>query len=84
MARTFGVTTDCNGCRYWSEMMAQSIGGGPITAMCLNSKSEFYGEYKIGRGSCSVWASGEFGAIDEPGQDETIYQEKYKEDQCQP
>ena len=26
MSRTYGETKDCRGCRFWSEMVAQSIG----------------------------------------------------------
>ena len=33
--RTYGETRNCAGCRFWSEMLAQAIGGGPVTAMCL-------------------------------------------------
>ena len=27
---------NCGGCRYWSEMIAQSIGGREVEAMCLS------------------------------------------------
>lgn len=26
----------CEGCMYWSELLAQAIGGGPVQAMCLH------------------------------------------------
>lgn len=29
------MSRSCEGCRYWSEMVAESIGGGPVKAMCL-------------------------------------------------
>lgn len=28
----------CEGCRYWSELIAESIGGGPVKALCLHPK----------------------------------------------
>lgn len=30
---------NCQGCKWWSEMIAESIGCGPIKAMCLNPDS---------------------------------------------
>ena len=27
---------ECQTCRFWSEMVAQSIGGGPGEALCLS------------------------------------------------
>ena len=73
--RTFGETEDCKGCRFWSEMIAKCDGGGPVLAMCLNSKSKFSAEYKSGSGKCAAWASGEFGAVDEPGFDASVYED---------
>ena len=35
--RTWGATRTCKGCRYWSEMVAQSIGGGPVQASSVNT-----------------------------------------------
>ena len=32
----------CDGCMYWSELIATSIGHRPIKAMCLNENSERY------------------------------------------
>lgn len=29
----------CDGCKWWSELVAQQIGDGPMTAMCLNTQS---------------------------------------------
>lgn len=29
----------CQDCRFWSEMVAQSIGCSPIEALCLNEES---------------------------------------------
>ena len=46
--RSWGGTRNCKGCRYWSEMVAHSIGGGPVQAMCLSPASP----NQIGRASC--------------------------------
>ena len=29
----------CDGCRLWSEKIAESRGGGPVVAMCLNDNA---------------------------------------------
>lgn len=63
--RTYGDTRNCAGCRYWSEMIAQSIGCGPVQALCL-SDGTLKGKYTTGRQTCESWASGHHGAIDEP------------------
>ena len=55
----------CECCRFWSELVAKSKPGG-IVALCLNSKSEFKGKYKLGSASCNQWASGHHGAVDDP------------------
>jgi hypothetical protein len=75
--RTYGETRNCKGCRYWSEMIAGNVhnGGGEIEALCLAQKpAPFHGQYKHPRSTCSAWASGHHGAIDEPGQDPRAYE----------
>lgn len=74
--RTYGETRDCKGCRYWSEMLAQCHGGGPVQAMCLSPSSPMKGKYVAGFQRCDQWASGYLGAVDEPGQDPDAYSEK--------
>jgi len=69
--RTWGQTQNCKGCRFWSEMLAKSDGG-PVFAMCLNSKSSEYQNYKAGFGRCDEWKSGHLGAVDSPGESEVI------------
>lgn len=72
--RSYGETKDCKGCRYWSEMIAGCNGGGPVQALCLAPKgSPVHGSYTSGWMTCSAWASGHLGAIDEPGQDPDAY-----------
>jgi hypothetical protein len=39
----FGISgKDCDGCKFWSELCAQSIGCGPMEALCLNPESPCY------------------------------------------
>ena len=72
--RTHGETRNCKGCRYWSEMVAQSSGGGPVQALCLSQTSTDPGPYMAPGRTCTEWASGHLGAIDEPGQDPNVYE----------
>jgi hypothetical protein len=37
----------CNGCKYWSEMIAHSIDGGPVEAMCFNKLSPNHNLYTL-------------------------------------
>lgn len=78
--RTYGDTKDCRGCRNWSEMVASCSGGGPIEALCLSQTGERRGKWVTGRTTCAAWQSGHYGAIDEPGQDPTIYEENAEPD----
>ncbi len=73
MDRTHGETRDCRGCRFWSEMLAQSQGA-TIVALCLSRNGERNGKFTNGRQTCGAWASGHLGAIDEPGSNGTEYQ----------
>lgn len=64
--RTHGETRDCAGCRFWSEMVAQSIGGGPVEALCLTEGGPRSGKYTTARVTCAHWKSGHLGAVDDP------------------
>lgn len=64
--RTMGETKNCAGCRYWSEMIAQSVNGGPVEALCLAAAGPLAGKYTTGGMTCSAWKSGHHGAVDEP------------------
>ena len=68
MDRTYGETRNCAGCRFWSEMVAKCEGGGSVQALCL-ADGPLSGKYTIGRQTCTVWASGHYGAVDSPGED---------------
>lgn len=67
--RSWGETQNCHGCRFWSEMIAQALGGGPLQAMCLNPDSPMSGKYTSKRQACGNWREGSLGAVDDPGGD---------------
>ena len=56
------MSKDCDGCKFWSERIAQSIGGGPVEALCLNQESMHKGRM-VHRG-CDKYSPGR--AIDDP------------------
>lgn len=60
------MNTICRNCRYWSEMCAQSIGCGPIEAICLSQDSGHTGKFMRETQSCDQWASNHHGAVDCP------------------
>lgn len=66
MVRTFGATNNCGGCRFWSEMIAQAIGGGPVQALCLAASGPYASKYTTERMTCDSWKSGHHGAVDDP------------------
>ena len=57
---------DCANCRFWSEMLAEAVGGGPVKAMCLAEGGPRTGEYTTGMTTCSGWKENTFGAVDDP------------------
>lgn len=66
--RSWGTTKNCHGCRYWSEMFAEVIGGGPLMAMCLHEEGAKYaGKMTTQRQTCEGWEEGSLGAVDSPG-----------------
>ena len=52
----------CDGCKYWSELCAGSMGCGSMEAMCLNSESKHYSNM-VHRG-CNKYVRGK--AVDDP------------------
>jgi hypothetical protein len=60
------TTKKCGDCRFWSEMCAQSIGGGPIEAVCLSQVSGRTGKFVRATFSCPAWRSNHFGSVDAP------------------
>lgn len=65
--RSWGDTKNCHGCRYWSEMLAQAIGDGPLEAMCLAQDGPYTGKYTTKRQTCKAYEEGSLGAVDDPG-----------------
>jgi hypothetical protein len=57
---------NCSGCRYWSEMIAQSIGGHAVEAMCLAPSGPAQGKYMVGSQTCTSFAKNTAGAVDDP------------------
>jgi hypothetical protein len=57
---------NCSGCRYWSEMIAQSIGGRDVEAMCLATEGPAKGKYMVGTQTCPSFAKNTAGAVDDP------------------
>lgn len=58
--------TRCETCRFWSQMCAQSLDGGPMEALCLSGDGPKAGRFVRATSSCSSWKSGHLGAVDEP------------------
>lgn len=63
--RSWGETRNCHGCRYWSEMIAKSVGSG-MQAMCLGPGSPMRSQYTSKRQTCDKWDAGYLGAVDAP------------------
>jgi len=57
---------NCGGCRFWSEMVAQSIGCGPMEALCLADGGPMVGKYTGELFSCHGWKANTLGAVDDP------------------
>ena len=66
--RTLGISRDCAGCRFWSEMVATSKAEevGHVKYLCLSATGPLAGSYVAATQTCRGWASGHHGAIDAP------------------
>ncbi len=42
----------CSTCSAWSELVARSVGGGPVEALCIKPDSPLSGRYVTGRQGC--------------------------------
>lgn len=71
--RSLGMTYNCNGCRWWSEMIARAIGAGPVQALCLVRGGPNSGKYCHPQTVCDKWERGHLGAVDEPCEDPMRY-----------
>lgn len=69
----------CQDCRFWSEMVAQSIGCGPIEALCLNEESPLRIKMTTELNGCQFGKENLYGAIDAPG-NENAYNNQINED----
>ena len=63
----------CDNCRFWSEMVAQAWGCGPMEALCLSGTGPYASKYTTARMTCAAWKVGDLGAIDSPGFDGSEY-----------
>ena len=57
--------TSCEGCRYWSELIARVTYGhftSAVEAMCLSAESEHAGQYAYG--GCGMYEAGK--PVDRP------------------
>jgi len=72
---TTRATTNCAGCRYWSELKAQARPGRAVEAVCIapRAMTAMSGAYVTGLNSCAGWASGHDGAVDDPKKDPQWY-----------
>lgn len=52
----------CDGCKFWSELIAMSNGAGQLDALCLNPESHRYN--RMVEGGCDKHTPGR--AIDDP------------------
>lgn len=59
----------CDGCKFWSEMVAEGTVGGPLKALCLNYKGPHHSEM-VHRG-CSKYEQGP--SIDNPSIQDGAY-----------
>jgi hypothetical protein len=71
---------NCGNCRFWSQMVAQSIGCGPIEALCLG-EGKYKGRMISERMYCDSWKSDHFGKVDDPPNYGEISRELYEEEE---
>lgn len=57
---------NCGNCRFWSEMVAQAWGAGPMEALCLSGDGPHTSKYTTARITCHAWKSNHHGAVDSP------------------
>ena len=57
---------NCENCRFWSQMCAQAVGGGPVEALCLANNGPFSSKYTTGKFRCDGFKQDLFGKVDDP------------------
>lgn len=70
----------CENCRFWSQMVAQSIGNG-LEALCLESHAPTFSQYTGVRFTCVFWKLNAHGAVDEPPDYGETARAKYEADE---
>ena len=66
----WGGERNCDGCRYWSDMVARAGSGttnprGDVEAMCLSAGSR-KGQYTTSEETCEAFARDNAGKVDSP------------------
>lgn len=61
-----GMMGKCVNCRFWSEMCARAMGGGPVEALCLAEGGPKQGKYTAEHDGCNGFKPNSYGAIDDP------------------
>jgi hypothetical protein len=56
---------NCNGCRFWSEMIA-FVDQGVLKALCLSATSPERHKNTGEHHTCGAWKSNHLGAVDQP------------------
>ena len=51
------MSKSCDGCRWWSELIASSIGLGPVKAMCLYAGGPMSGQ--MVNSGCDLYLQGQ-------------------------
>lgn len=71
---------NCGNCRFWSQMCAQSIGCGPIEALCLG-EDKYNGKMVRENFYCNGWKSDHHGKVDDPPNYGEYSQEAYEKEE---
>lgn len=59
------MNNKCGNCYFWSSLIAQSVGCGPVKAMCLNDKSDNHEKMTKSNTSCFHWVDGTKELVDD-------------------
>lgn len=65
----------CKTCRYWSELIAEVLAGGPVMALCLEPTQPQV--MRPGSHGCVAWKDAPFGSVDEPCDGPNPYHEAH-------
>lgn len=69
---------NCENCRYWSDKLAQAIGG-PVEAVCLVREGPHSGRYTPGSASCDKWEDAPLGPVDSGSDTDPVYGNPYED-----